>query len=111
MESNLVQSWNSDPPPTDRFLKELKRWKEASEANGKEAINCSPMIEAISTPQDLAQFLLERSADIEYDPDLENPTVGRYWDALAGVISIFAQSSKPDWKEIAQALDNALYYE
>lgn len=111
MGSRLVQPWNSDPPPTPQFLEQLERWREACGADGpNDWDRCEALIDAISTPQDLAQFLLERSHQLRGEL-IENPTVDRFWDALAGVLVADAEQSPPSWRRLARMLSKALDYE
>jgi hypothetical protein len=111
MAKQLVQGWNDDPPPTAGFLERLALWLSALDGDdtGCRLRAYDAMIEAIASPQDLAQFLLEVSGHLRSE-SIENRTVDRYWDALAGVLVVDGDKAA-QWSGLARILDKALYYE
>ena len=115
MSRDLIQEWNNDPPPTERFLEKLQAYLDAVESadSSVRLDRFDEMIDAITTPQDLGQFLLEMSETIHCE-SIENRTMDRYWDALGGVIVVdgpdLDRASNP-WRHFAHMLYKALYYE
>lgn len=113
MANPLIQDWNNSPPPTAEFLEQLGCWREAVAAAdlNRELKAYDSLMDAIATRQDLAQFLLEACGHI-WCQDIENRTVDRYWDALAGALVADADKAGPNtWSALARTLDKALWYE
>jgi hypothetical protein len=103
--------WNTDPPPTNAFLEKLAAFASCPAADEMTRLaRYDEVIDAISTKEDLAQFLLDMSDHI-VTRTIENSTVERYWDALAGVILVDAERDANLWRGLARMLDKALYYE
>ena len=72
------------------------------------------MIEAISTSQDIAQFLFEakHSVGVRSGGLQDSGAVSQYWDSMAGALVNCPRSPETNhWKELAQILDSALQYE
>ena len=103
--------WNSDPPPTAAFLEKLEAFVAAPGANEVARLDrYRELIEAISTKEDLAEFLLQMSGRLRSEP-IENHTIEQYWEALSGVVLVDGGRDPNPWRGLARMLDKALYYE
>jgi hypothetical protein len=114
MSHELINDWNDSPPPTDAFLeREAAFIEKQKNHDGETRFDAYyAMIDSISTPQDLGQFLLRCSSKPGDESSPENPDISSYWDALAGVVVEDARSSMSNpWRTFARMLDKAVGYE